>query len=118
MEAVAGASVLVERMDLKPGMRVLDVGCGPGRLTIPLAKHVGPTARVTAFDIQERMLQALARLVGRLDNIEIVRGRAGEGDMKRRTSLIVPSGHGAGEIPKKDKALRNLPSPQSGRNRP
>jgi ubiquinone/menaquinone biosynthesis C-methylase UbiE len=27
---------------LEPGMRVLDVGCGPGSITVGLAKTVGP----------------------------------------------------------------------------
>jgi hypothetical protein len=37
-----GPERLVESFDLAPGMRVLDAGCGPRRLTIPLAKAVGP----------------------------------------------------------------------------
>ena len=32
------ANGIIQRLDLKPGMRVLDAGCGPGRVTIPLAK--------------------------------------------------------------------------------
>ena len=36
-----GPELLVERLDLAPGMRVLDSGCGPERLTIPLARAVG-----------------------------------------------------------------------------
>ena len=35
------AATIVERLDLQPGMAVLDVGCGPGRLTIPIATKVG-----------------------------------------------------------------------------
>jgi ubiquinone/menaquinone biosynthesis C-methylase UbiE len=111
MRAVAGPSVLIERLQLQPGMHVLDVGCGPGRLTIPFARHVGPHGRVTAFDIQERMLQVLRDRLGRahLHHVEIVRGRAGEGDIKRenafdRAVLVTV----LGEIPNKAKALREI----------
>jgi len=34
VEAFAGPELLAQRLGLAPGMRVLDAGCGPGRLTI------------------------------------------------------------------------------------
>ncbi|MFD3874685.1 methyltransferase domain-containing protein [Streptomyces sp. NPDC058623] len=36
--------------ELRPGMRVLDVGCGPGTITTDLALLVAPGGRVTAVD--------------------------------------------------------------------
>jgi len=36
---------------LKPGQRVLEVGCGPGFFTIPAARIVGEEGSVLAFDI-------------------------------------------------------------------
>jgi len=51
------AAVIVERLDLQVGMAVLDVGCGPGRLTIPIARKVGPRGEVVAMDMQGPMLQ-------------------------------------------------------------
>jgi ubiquinone/menaquinone biosynthesis C-methylase UbiE len=111
MKALAGPSVLIERMQLKPGMRVLDVGCGPGRLTIPFAQYVGPQGRVTAFDIQERMLQVLRDRLKRaqLSNVEIVCGRAGEGENKwenifDRAVLVTV----LGEIPNRAGALHEI----------
>ena len=50
------ADAIISRLDLAPGMRVLDLGCGPGRLTIPLAQAVGPGGRVVAIDLQAAML--------------------------------------------------------------
>lgn len=50
------ARVIVGLLELMPGMKALDAGCGPGRLTLPLAEAVGPQGEVTALDIQEEML--------------------------------------------------------------
>ncbi len=44
-----------------PGYTCLDVGCGLGYFTVPLAKLVGPTGRVTAVDLQAKMLAGVAR---------------------------------------------------------
>ncbi len=40
----------IKESGLKPGMHVLDVGCGAGVMTAWLAKQVGPTGSVTAID--------------------------------------------------------------------
>lgn len=42
---------------VKEGMKVLDVGCGPGFFSIALAKMVGESGKVFAADLQEGMLQ-------------------------------------------------------------
>ena len=41
MNAIAGPEVLFQRLQLDEGMKLLDVGSGPGRLTIPAAHKVG-----------------------------------------------------------------------------
>jgi ubiquinone/menaquinone biosynthesis C-methylase UbiE len=46
---------------VKPGMTVVDVGCGMGYFTIPLARITGPGGKVIAADLQQRMLDALVR---------------------------------------------------------
>jgi ubiquinone/menaquinone biosynthesis C-methylase UbiE len=48
---------------VKEGMKVLDVGCGPGFFSIELAKLVGATGRVISADLQEGMLQELRRKI-------------------------------------------------------
>jgi ubiquinone/menaquinone biosynthesis C-methylase UbiE len=50
----------VERLDLKPGQRVLDVCCGSGASAIPAAAAVGPSGLVLGVDLAENLL-ALAR---------------------------------------------------------
>ena len=62
----------VDRLRLKPGDHVLDAACGSGASTIPVAQRVGPSGKVVAIDLAERMLQ-LARAKARrlsLQNIE------------------------------------------------
>lgn len=41
---------------IRPGMTVLDVGCGPGFFTRVIADLVGPTGQVIAADLQQEML--------------------------------------------------------------
>jgi ubiquinone/menaquinone biosynthesis C-methylase UbiE len=48
------------RLELQPGQVVLDLGCGPGFWTLPLAEIVGPSGIVWALDVSQEMLDALA----------------------------------------------------------
>lgn len=43
-------------MHLQPGQRVLDVGCGPGTDTIPLAQVIGPNGQVVGVDHDAAMI--------------------------------------------------------------
>ena len=43
-------------MQIQPGHKVLDVGCGPGTDTVPLAQLVGPTGLVAGVDYDENMV--------------------------------------------------------------
>ena len=42
---------------VKPGMKALDVGCGRGFASLGLARLVGDTGTVIAFDVQPEMLK-------------------------------------------------------------
>jgi ubiquinone/menaquinone biosynthesis C-methylase UbiE len=95
------AREILSHLDLKPGMKVLDFGCGPGRLTIPAARQVAPNGSVTAFDMQEGMLARVREKAAleRLENILFVQGSAGEGKLgynKYDRALLVTV---MGEIP-------------------
>ncbi|HZU90691.1 MAG TPA: methyltransferase domain-containing protein, partial [Stellaceae bacterium] len=53
-------ALLLARLGLAGGESVLEIGCGTGALTLPLAAAVGAEGRVVAIDISEPML-GLAR---------------------------------------------------------
>jgi ubiquinone/menaquinone biosynthesis C-methylase UbiE len=100
----------IQRLDVRSGMNVLDAGCGPGRLTIPLADKVGSDGEVTAIDIQEGMLHEAQQRAreAHLTNIRFLRIGVGEGKLERnhfdRAVLITV----LGEIPDRETALQEL----------
>ena len=75
------AAVIIEHLGVQPGMAVLDVGCGPGRLTIPVAKQVGKHGQVVALDIQPGMLDRARHKAQAesLTNIRFLHAGVGEG---------------------------------------
>ncbi|WP_432455732.1 MULTISPECIES: class I SAM-dependent methyltransferase [unclassified Agarivorans] len=46
---------------IRPGNTVIDIGCGPGFFTIPMAELVGETGQVIAVDLQPQMLAKLKK---------------------------------------------------------
>ncbi|MGB7537130.1 MAG: methyltransferase domain-containing protein [Anaerolineales bacterium] len=54
----------VERVGIKPGDRVLELGPGPGAFSVNAARRAGPEGRLIAIDIQAAMIaKAEARLL-------------------------------------------------------
>lgn len=101
------ASVIIGLLDLQPDMKVLDAGCGPGRLSIPTAKAIGPQGELTALDLQPEMLERVrekAQIAG-LSNLHFVQAGLGEGELKKNyydRALMVTV---LGEIPDQEPAL-------------
>lgn len=62
---LAGGQRLVDRLGLAVGARVLDVGCGTGRLTRWLAERVGPGGAVVGVDPLEHRLRVARAHAGR-----------------------------------------------------
>jgi ubiquinone/menaquinone biosynthesis C-methylase UbiE len=53
------------------GLKVLEPGCGTGRLTEILSDHVGPTGLVIALDISPMMIKAARGRTATRENVEI-----------------------------------------------
>jgi len=104
------ASEIIMLLDIQPGMSVLDAGCGPGRLTLPLARAVGESGRVAALDIQEGMLERVKKklIVEGLENVDLIKGGLGDGilpsDSFDRALLVTV----LGEIPEKRSAVDEI----------
>src|SRR5437773_1110446 len=59
------AERVMDRLGIKPGVRVADIGTGDGYYTVRLAKRLGPGATIYAQDVEQRYLRGLEnRLVG------------------------------------------------------
>jgi ubiquinone/menaquinone biosynthesis C-methylase UbiE len=104
------SDTIIEHLDLQPGMRVLDIGCGPGRLTIPVARQVGQQGEVVAIDIQPGMLRRAQdkAKAANLTNIRFLHAAAGEGKLDHAQSdraLLVTV---LGEIPDRHAALKEI----------
>jgi ubiquinone/menaquinone biosynthesis C-methylase UbiE len=77
---------------LRPGMEVLDVGCGTGAVTRILAERVSP-GKVLGIDLSEERLSVardLAKEQG-VSNVEYMRAEVSELDLKERSFDLVYS---------------------------
>lgn len=104
------AAEILKHLNLQPGMTVLDVGCGPGRLTIPAARQIGETGKIVAMDIQAGMLNRtkVKAATAHLSNIDYFHAGVGENKLEHnhydRVLLVTV----LGEIPNREQALKEI----------
>jgi ubiquinone/menaquinone biosynthesis C-methylase UbiE len=112
MDRVAGTQTTLDHIGLRPGERGLDVGCGPGRLTLPAARRVGSNGSIVALDVQPDMLthvqhhaarEGLSNISFRLADIAGDKNLPAENNFDRAWLVTV-----LGEIPNRQAALRNI----------
>jgi len=65
------AQGLVDELDVQPGERVLDIGCGRGAALLPLAEAAGPTGHVLGIDLSPRMVALTTADVRDLAHVEV-----------------------------------------------
>jgi ubiquinone/menaquinone biosynthesis C-methylase UbiE len=104
----------VRKLGLRPGLRILDFGCGPGRLTLPAARAVGEAGEVLAVDVQQEMLDRVLRRAAAAGfrNIGTLRAAAGQARLPEGAFDVALLSHVLGEIPGDQRvaALREIAS--------
>ncbi len=71
-------ALLLDHLGLAGGESVLEIGCGTGAVTLPLAQAVGAHGRVVAVDISEPMLGVARQRVAEsgMHNVTLLQGDA------------------------------------------
>lgn len=104
---------LIARSGFRPGMRVMELGCGSGGYTTFVARAVGPQGEVCALDIQPEMLAQLEAKLRRpahqdLTNIRLYLGSAYELPFEDDSFDLVYTITVLQEIPDQDRALAEV----------
>ncbi len=98
-----GRFAAIDALGVGPGDHVLDLACGPGTLTLPLAGTVGPDGRVVAVDLAEGMLDLLRQVAP--PQVEVRRMDIEELDFADASFDGVVCGHGLQFCPNLLRAL-------------
>ncbi|MCL2781414.1 MAG: class I SAM-dependent methyltransferase [Actinomycetia bacterium] len=93
------------RPHVAAGMTALDVGCGMGYFTIPMAELVGDRGQVVAVDLQPQMLAGLAETARRAHRANITPQQAD------RDSLNIDRWSGAVDFALLFMVLHEVPDP-------
>ncbi len=104
---------MIKRSGIKPGMTVLDLGCGSGAFTTFVARVVGEQNKVYAVDIQPAMLRQLKHKLAKAENqditnIELKQASAYELPFEDRSIDLVYMVTVLPEIPDRGRALREI----------
>jgi ubiquinone/menaquinone biosynthesis C-methylase UbiE len=74
------AERVLDRLGIRPGVRVADIGAGEGYYTVRLARRLGPTATIYAEDVTEKYLDTLRSRLARerIRGVTVILGTAGD----------------------------------------
>jgi SAM-dependent methyltransferase len=103
-------ALLLARLGIADGESLLEIGCGTGALTLPLAAAVGERGRVVAVDISEPMLGVARQRVGErgLHNVTLLLGDAQVFEFERAAFDLATSRMGVMFFADPTAAFRNI----------
>ncbi len=89
-------NLLLEKVVMKPGLKVLDVGCGTGFPLIELAQRLGPSCSLTGIDPWQLALEraALKIKIFGLKNVKLIHGDVSVYDWKGKSFDLIVSNLG------------------------
>ena len=99
---------IINRLSIEPNMTVADIGCGPGRVTIPLSKKITAPGKIVAIDLQQEMLERIKTNFSDLKNIELRQQDVCHELLESDYYDIILLVNVLGELPEPDKALQNI----------
>lgn len=74
---------------LKPGMRILDIGCGTGAITKDIANIVGPNGYVVGIDNTESFIAEGKNLFSTVTNLALVHAELLDFESEEKFDLII-----------------------------
>jgi SAM-dependent methyltransferase len=94
-----------EMLRLKPGVAVLDVGCGAGEVCVELAVRVGPRGKVAGIDPSEAMIAAAKRAAD---------ASGQRVDLRVASIYALPFPDGAFDAVRAERVFQHLEDPEAG----
>lgn len=98
----------MNRMNVKPGSKALDVCCGTADWTIALAEAVGENGQVKGLDFSQNMLNVGIEKTKSIKQIELIQGNAMELPFPDNTFDYVTIGFGLRNVPDYMQVLREM----------
>jgi ubiquinone/menaquinone biosynthesis C-methylase UbiE len=97
----------LDRLGLRTGQRILEIGPGPGRLLIPAAQRILPGGEAVGIDIQPGMIERLKLKAAKagVTNLTAILGDAAQSHVPPESFDLVFLCTALGEIPDRAAAL-------------
>ena len=99
---------LLEWIDMRPNMQVLDVGCGPGFPLLEMAQRLGKSARLYGLDPWKgahQRVQLKLKQYG-MENVEMMEGVAEKMPFQNDQFHLITSNNGLNNVADLDQSLQ------------